>query len=768
MVKLPDDTALGALPEPARRPIASYTPPSMSGAIALGNALHDAGEEMLTADDQLDVAKAKADYLARDLSLRGQIATDQDYGTVENRYEEQARKNQAESSKLIRNGNLKQKFVISTDEDRSQGKAVVKTYATGLEGDANVAYATKVGDDMINKAMQTKDPAERAKIIDANNSLWDGIQAKGFRKPDQILAQKKAWAKNYAVADVRQRLNEASQAGDFTAVDALKKELEDARAAAALAAPPPAPGAGPGNDGNDPLSLIKREEGFAPQAKWDVRQYSGGYGSKAAPGETFTKEKADQYLKRDAQPSLDWVAQNAPNATPNQQAALVSFGYNLGTDDLDKLKPDIQAGNWQRVSDRMQSFNKSADGPGGSMRVNDGLVARRKREGALVLDAGTPLQTGGSAVADGQLTAPSTQKATINTATGQPVQVASIDPTKLPGDNVTSDAPAAAQPGMQQQAQAEPRKPHIYDLLDASDREELIKQTDTAKDAMVADQERARKLAKDKAQDVSDAREGEILKNVWSANPTITALDAANDSTLTREARERVIGIINKDATGEPPKQVSRQNTMNIMADIRRPDGDPQKITDLGPIDQAFIKDGKLTREDYQFLRNEVIQARTPEGNTLVKRKQDFINGYKSQITKSNPLMGNIDASGDANFYQFNIDVDKKMDEYREQKKNPYDLFDPSKPDFMGNPKVIAGYKKPLQQSLRDRAQGMLQPNLGSALTLPGAQETPSASPEAQPPAPAPAAPTDAAQPKVEMRLPNETPAEWRKRTGRN
>lgn len=135
----------------------------------------------------------------------------------------------------------------------------------------------------------------------------------------------------------------------------------------------------------DPFSLIRREEGFAPVAKWDVRQHSGGYGSKAAPGETFTREKAEQYLRRDAAPAMKWVDTFAPNATPSQKAALVSFGYNLGVDDLDRLKGDIQSGNWERVAGRMKSFNKALNSKTGQLEPLAGLTNRRNREASLIM-----------------------------------------------------------------------------------------------------------------------------------------------------------------------------------------------------------------------------------------------------------------------------------------------------------------------------------------------------------------------------------------------
>jgi GH24 family phage-related lysozyme (muramidase) len=184
------------------------------------------------------------------------------------------------------------------------------------------------------------------------------------------------------------------------------------------------------DDGNepiaDPLALIRHEEGFAPVAQWDKRQYSGGYGSRAEKGETFTRDKAELYLRRDAAAPLAWVEANAPNASAQQKAALVSFGYNLGTDDLDKLKPDIQAGDWSRVGQRMLSFNKALNERTGKLEVMPGLVSRREREAALL--------TGGAGSAD------------------SPVRVA--DASGAMPSMPAAQAPAAAAPGVDMETRA--------------------------------------------------------------------------------------------------------------------------------------------------------------------------------------------------------------------------------------------------------------------------------------------------------------------------
>src|SRR5690606_15034941 len=65
---------------------------------------------------------------------------------------------------------------------------------------------------------------------------------------------------------------------------------------------------------------------------------------------------------------------------------LVSFGFNLGTGNLEKLLSDINEGNFDRVAERMMSFNKA----GG--RTLPGLVRRRREEAMTFASGGTPMQ----------------------------------------------------------------------------------------------------------------------------------------------------------------------------------------------------------------------------------------------------------------------------------------------------------------------------------------------------------------------------------------
>lgn len=249
--------------------------------------------------------------------------------------------------------------------------------------------------------------------------------------------------------------------------------------------------------------------------------------------------------------------------------------------------------------------------------------------------------------------------------------------------------------------------PEYSKYISGAELQQLQQQAKTVQRAQRVDETHQRQL-EDRAKDqASDQREGEYLSKLHSGDPAqaaqVSAKAIANDFTLSRPARERMIGIVQRETEPEAASKISNGSASDLISRIRAPEGDPRRITDLNPIYEAYEK-GLLNKSDLKFVREEFANMRTPDGEALGKRQSDFITSVKPLIDKSNPLMGKIDQSGAQQLYSFTITLQKKIAEYKKAGKDPYALMDPSKPDYMGGPAALAPFQKDLQTSLKDAA----------------------------------------------------------------
>jgi len=236
--------------------------------------------------------------------------------------------------------------------------------------------------------------------------------------------------------------------------------------------------------------------------------------------------------------------------------------------------------------------------------------------------------------------------------------------------------------------------------------------------------ERSINLA-NKAKKIGDERqEDAIIRDAASPTPTITENDIKTNPNMSPEAKMRMLGWIKRDGMPEPLAQVSQTNSMDLFRRMNLPDGDPDKLTDLAQIRTAYIN-GNLKRQDEEWLETRFKEARTPEGEKLTTTRHQFSEAVKATIDKSNPLMGHIDQGGKLQMYAFQHFVDGKVDEYRKAGKSPYDLFDPSKPDFLGKPEVLRPYQTTIDQSIKNAADRLRAGGAPRPARQPG--ETPDA-----------------------------------------
>lgn len=128
------------------------------------------------------------------------------------------------------------------------------------------------------------------------------------------------------------------------------------------------------------IDAIKKSEGYAPDASWDYKQYSSGYGTKAQPGdENIPADQRQAVYEQRFQSEVAKAAAHVdsvnPNLPPGVKAALTSLTYNAGPGwSQSGLGELIKKGDLEGAQARFLEYNKA----GGE--VNPGLVARRAKE----------------------------------------------------------------------------------------------------------------------------------------------------------------------------------------------------------------------------------------------------------------------------------------------------------------------------------------------------------------------------------------------------
>lgn len=253
------------------------------------------------------------------------------------------------------------------------------------------------------------------------------------------------------------------------------------------------------------------------------------------------------------------------------------------------------------------------------------------------------------------------------------------------------------------------------DLKD-TDYTQLLKSAKVAVHALDVDRDRA--YREEERQRVRTAREisNKLLTKLAAhdadpTNPPLTAQDLI-DSSLGKyddNGFQSLLAVLHARSKEHDGAEIKTDPTafFDLFNRIHAAPGDKRRLTDELEIQNAFGTRHKLSFTDMTRLRKEFQEARTPEGERLSVTKREALDGLKTQITKSNMLMGKIDQDGDYQFYLYHQYINRKIDEYRAAKKDPHTLFDSSNPEWIGRPEVLGQFRKTMQQSIKDFSSKM-------------------------------------------------------------
>jgi hypothetical protein len=196
-------------------------------------------------------------------------------------------------------------------------------------------------------------------------------------------------------------------------------------------------------------------------------------------------------------------------------------------------------------------------------------------------------------------------------------------------------------------AQAEPDQEQTgipaFDILHPKQRDSLIREGQQILKAYTADDERQLREQEKERKAQALAIEDEYLKDAYSDKPQKTTVDAATDPRLANdpETKKKIIAIIDRTNKPDPIAPISRETTRQFIEQMGLPYGDPNKLTAMEPIKDAFIA-GKLSRSDYDWLDNKFKSSLTPEGEKWDKHLSGVEKAVMPKITKTEIALGGI------------------------------------------------------------------------------------------------------------------------------
>jgi lysozyme len=134
----------------------------------------------------------------------------------------------------------------------------------------------------------------------------------------------------------------------------------------------------------DYVGEIRTFEGYDPRAKWDYKQWTNGYGTKAQfPGETIDQNEAQRRFDAELESARGYVKNLGVQLTPGQEAALTDLTYNAGPGWTNSgLGQAVKAGDWDTAKQRFVQYNQAGGAP------HPALIKRRNQAVSWFDDTG--------------------------------------------------------------------------------------------------------------------------------------------------------------------------------------------------------------------------------------------------------------------------------------------------------------------------------------------------------------------------------------------
>lgn len=241
------------------------------------------------------------------------------------------------------------------------------------------------------------------------------------------------------------------------------------------------------------------------------------------------------------------------------------------------------------------------------------------------------------------------------------------------------------------------------DYLDPQETDNVSKAARTYRRAAEIDADRLERKQNEEDNKLSKTTRQEYVDDLYApyagGTQTKSLKSVLEDPRLKNpEDKEHLINLFVKAEKGDPPADVSHRAMANLLPLVR--DGQYKSITDV-PKEQI----NKLDHSDYKILDEEIETAKSPGGRHINELKKIQDESVK-RIFERSASTANPDA-----YYRWNEERTRRMDQLRSKPGgNPNDVFDSSKPDYMGGSNVINQFRRPLAGRIGDN--GGISPSL--------------------------------------------------------
>jgi hypothetical protein len=203
-----------------------------------------------------------------------------------------------------------------------------------------------------------------------------------------------------------------------------------------------------------------------------------------------------------------------------------------------------------------------------------------------------------------------------------------------------------------------------------------------------------------KAKEVSDQGRMDATFKILEGDPSITLKSLREREDLLPDDKRLLGQMLVREQKPATFAKESRAASVEAFQRMALPDGDPNKITELKQID-AYYAQGRLTKEDYKFLREELAQPRTTGGQRVNDTMTRFLADQRRAIMKPDRF-GAVSPADVQAAYAFEMDTRERVREYVKAGKDPMELFMPDSPAFLGGPKNLRLYVQPSTERVRE------------------------------------------------------------------